>query len=329
MSNWQQELSNGFKDVHELLRFLNIPEDFGSSQSQKLFKTRVPRGFAARMQKGYRDDPLLKQVMAIDDELMSDNDYVQDPLQESQFHPIPGLIHKYHNRVLWMLSGACAVNCRYCFRRHFPYAQHQTGRLGWQDILAYIAKHPEIDEVIFSGGDPLVASNDYFAELLKALHTIPHIQHVRIHSRLPIVLPSRIESSWLALWDAYPWQKVMVVHCNHPQELDESVVCAIAKLKQKGWTVFNQSVILKGVNDNVDILIQLSHRLFAIGILPYYLHVLDKVEGAQHFDVPLVEIFEIYQQLQRRLSGYLLPRLAQEIPGVPHKTLLKTETNEL
>lgn len=322
MSNWQQELSDGFRDVNELLRFLEIPHDAGSPLAQKLFKTRVPRAFAERMQKGVRSDPLLKQVLAIEEERIEDQSYEKDPLQESKYHPVPGLIHKYYNRVLWMLSGACAVNCRYCFRRHFPYSEHQTGRLGWQEILSYIHKHPEIDELIFSGGDPLIASNDFFSQLLQAVAGIPHIKHVRIHSRMPIVLPARIESAWLDIWDAYSWQKIMVVHCNHPQELDPSVDSAITMLKRKGWTVLNQSVLLQGINDDVDILVQLSHRLFSIGILPYYLHVLDKVEGAQHFDVTLQRALEIYQQLQRRLSGYLLPRLAQEIPGVPHKTLL-------
>lgn len=322
MSNWQQELKEGFKDVGELLSFLNIPQDVGSSKAQKLFKTRVPRGFALRMQKGFKDDPLLKQVMAVDDELIKDSLYAADPLQESDYHPVPGLIHKYYNRVLWILSGTCAINCRYCFRRHFPYGEHQKGRHAWAEILDYLAKHPEIDEVIFSGGDPLIVNNDYFAQVLQALSSITHIKHVRIHSRLPIVLPSRIESTWLDLWDNYSWQKIMVVHCNHPQELDESVRIAMAQLKQKGWTIFNQSVLLKGVNDDVDVLVKLSHDLFAMGILPYYLHVLDKVEGAKHFDLEIQNIFIIYQQLQRRLSGYLLPKLVQEIPGVAHKTLL-------
>ena len=222
-----------------------------------------------------------------------------------------------------ILSGACAINCRYCFRRHFPYQDNRPGKEGLDKIKNYIMSRPEIEEVILSGGDPLILNNHYFKNLLDALNQIPHLKTLRIHSRIPIVLPSRIEDNWLALLDNYAWQKVMVTHCNHAQEIDADVIASIAKLKAHDWTVLNQAVLLKGINDNLDVQVNLSKSLFVSGILPYYLHLLDLVEGAMHFDTLLTEAIELYQSMQTSLPGYLLPRLVRELPGELHKSLVQ------
>ena len=322
MSNWQQELVQGYSKVHDLLDFLQIDSALGSIDAEQLFKTKVPRRFAERMQKNNLKDPLLLQVLASVDELQSHTMYSKDPLQESEYNPIPGLIHKYFNRVLYILTGACAIHCRYCFRRHFPYQDNNPGKKGWLALKDYLKNHAEVDELILSGGDPLILSDEHLAQLLEILSDVTHLKTIRVHSRIPIVLPSRINTSWLAVWSRFPWQKVMVIHCNHPQELDDSVKDAIALLKQQGWTVLNQSVLLKDVNNDIDILVELSHKLFSYGVMPYYLHLLDKVEGAKHFDLDKKEAIFLYQQLQSRLSGYLVPKLVQEIPGVNHKTLI-------
>lgn len=323
MSNWQQELANGFKNASDLLAFLQLNDDYASLAAEKMFKTKVPVSFANRMQKKNFADPLLQQVLAQSIEMTDVAGFSEDPLQEAAFNPIPGLIHKYYNRVLLVLSGACAVNCRYCFRRHFSYQDNNPGRAGWKNIQTYLIQHPEINEVILSGGDPLLMPNQSFKTLLDLLSDVPNIQTLRIHSRIPIVLPSRIESEWLELLAGYPWKKVMVTHANHAQELNEEVGLAIERLKQKDWTVLNQAVLLAGVNDDVDIQVQLSETLFQYGVLPYYLHLLDAVKGAAHFSVELERALRIYQDMQSKLSGYLLPRLVQEIPARRHKTLVK------
>ncbi|NDH09164.1 MAG: EF-P beta-lysylation protein EpmB [Gammaproteobacteria bacterium] len=323
MSNWQEELANGFQTAAELLRYLELPAELGSKQAEIVFKTKVPRAFVNRMKKGSPCDPLLQQVLAIDAELYSSPSYRKDPLDERRFNPLPGLIHKYQSRVLLMLSGACAINCRYCFRRHFPYQDNRPGKEGLAAIHDYINARPEIDEVILSGGDPLILNNHYFKNLLDMLKPIAHIKTLRIHSRIPIVLPSRIEDSWLKLMASTHWQKVMVTHCNHPQEIDEEVKSGITRLKAHDWTVLNQAVLLKGVNDKLKVQVNLAKTLFANGILPYYLHLLDPVEGAMHFDSMALDAKTLYQQMQKFLPGYLLPRLVQELPGELHKSLVK------
>jgi EF-P beta-lysylation protein EpmB len=323
MSNWQEELANGFQTAPELLNYLELPQTLGAKRAELVFKTKVPKAFVARMKKGDRHDPLLQQVLAIDQELYSLPSYQKDPLAESRFNPVSGLIHKYQNRVLLILSGACAINCRYCFRRHFPYQDNRPGKEGLDKIKKYIMSRPEIEEVILSGGDPLILNNHYFKNVLDTLNQIPHLKTLRIHSRIPIVLPSRIEDNWLALLDSYAWQKVMVTHCNHAQEIDADVKASIAKLKAHDWTIFNQAVLLKGINDDLDVQVNLAKSLFSSGILPYYLHLLDLVEGAMHFDTLLAEAIELYQSMQKSLPGYLLPRLVRELPGKLHKSLVQ------
>ena len=323
MANWQEELSTGFKNAADLLAFLDLESNWANGDAEKSFKTKVPLSFAKRIQKGHLNDPILKQVLAVSEEMVDVTGFVEDALEESNYNPLPGLIHKYPNRVLLVLSGACAVHCRYCFRRHFPYEDNNPGRAGWSAIQSYLLEHSEINEVILSGGDPLLMPNQSFKTFLDLLSSVPHIKTLRIHSRIPIVLPSRIEEEWLSLLNAYPWQKVMVMHANHANELNHEVAEAISKLRQYGWTTLNQAVLLAGVNDDVDSLVDLSQALFLHGILPYYLHLLDTVKGTAHFFVTQEKALQLFQRMQTRLPGYLVPRLVQEKPGLLHKTLVK------
>lgn len=320
--SWQKNLAQGFASSAELLSFLEISLPINSLQAEKQFKTRVPRGFAARMQKGNLHDPLLRQVLAIDSELDTVSGYTNDPLQEMQSNIIPGLIHKYQGRVLLILSGACAINCRYCFRRHFPYEDNNPGQLGLQDALNYIRKHPDIHEVILSGGDPLLLKDSRLNVLLQELDTIEHLTTLRIHSRIPVVLPMRINADFIKTLHSTRLKKVMVLHSNHPNEIDESVQYACLLLKQAGVLLLNQSVLLAGVNDDAAVLASLSRRLFACDVLPYYLHLLDNVNGAAHFSIEIDQALSIYHELQRLLPGYLVPKLAREDALAKNKTLL-------
>ena len=322
MPCWQKKLAQGFSSAAELLKFLQLPVTLADDLAQKQFKTRVPRGFAARMQPGNRYDPLLLQVLPVSDELNITDGFISDPLVEAAVIPLSGLIHKYHGRVLLTVAGACAVNCRYCFRRHFPYQENNPGRGGWQQALDYISNDSCIHEVILSGGDPLLAKDNVLAALFTQLAEIPHLHTLRIHTRIPIVLPERINESFINLMTVNRLHKVVVLHSNHPQELDANVSEACAALRAAGCHLLNQSVLLAGINDNVTILAALSERLFACGVLPYYLHLLDKVQGAAHFDVPLNDAVAIFRQLQGLLPGYLVPRLAREDAGKQSKTLI-------
>ncbi len=319
---WQKKLAEGFSSATELLDFLQLPSSLASDLAETQFKTRVPRGFAARMQPGNPCDPLLLQILAVGKELDVTNGFSPDPLAEAAVIPVSGLIQKYHGRVLLTLTGSCAVNCRYCFRRHFPYQDNNPGRSGWQHALDYIANDPRIHEVILSGGDPLLAKDNVLAELFTQLAAIPHLRTLRIHTRIPVVLPERINASFISLLVSSRLHKVVVLHSNHPQELDSHVSEACAALRQIGCHLLNQSVLLSGINDNAEILAALSERLFSFGVLPYYLHLLDKVQGAAHFDVALNDALAIFQQLQRLLPGYLVPRLAREEAGKKNKTLI-------
>lgn len=320
--NWQKILAQGFHSSTDLLHFLELSAEEDLFTVEKKFATRVPLGFARRMQKGNARDPLLLQVLATEKENISSVDYVLDPLEERAHNPKPGLIHKYQGRILLTLTGACAINCRYCFRRHFPYTDNNPGRAGWKAVLDYVAKDSGIHEIILSGGDPLLVNDTIFAEFLEQIAEISHIHTLRIHSRIPIVLPERITEPFLALLSATRLHKVIVMHCNHAQELDAEIDSVCKKLRLAGCHLLNQSVLLAGINDCAETLAALSNRLFSAQILPYYLHLLDKVEGAMHFDLPLEKAREIYRQLQMQVPGYLLPRLVREEPGKASKTLI-------
>lgn len=320
-SDWTEYLATAVSDPIQLLTLLNLPLEPYQQHlaARRLFAMRVPMPFINKMEKGNANDPLFLQVMTDAAEFLQTPGFVKDPLQE-QDNAIPNLLHKYHNRVLLMVKGGCAVNCRYCFRRHFPYEDNPGNKANWRKALDYIAQHSEIEEVIFSGGDPLMAKDRELAWLLEQLNQIPHLKTVRIHSRLPVVIPQRITPELCRSLADSPLNKVLVLHINHANEIDELLSRQLQPLKQAGVTLLNQSVLLKGINDNAHILKALNDKLFATGILPYYLHLLDKVEGASHFWIDDERALAIYRQLITLSSGYLVPKLAREIAGEKSKT---------
>ena len=321
VANWTDYLNTAISDPVKLLEYLELPlENYQEDlAARRLFAMRVPLPFVQKMKKGDPNDPLFLQVMTNQAEFISAAGFVKDPLQE-QDNPIPNLLHKYHNRVLLMVKGGCAINCRYCFRRHFPYADNPGNKKNWAQALAYIQQHPEIEEVIFSGGDPLMAKDHEIAWLINELEKITHLKTVRIHTRLPVVIPQRITDTLLHTLANSPLNKVMVLHINHANEIDHILAHYLAALKHAGVTLLNQSVLLKGINDNPRTLKQLSDKLFTNGVLPYYLHLLDKVEGASHFWLDDQTALAIYRQLVASSSGYLVPKLAREIAGEKSKT---------
>ncbi|WP_404810857.1 EF-P beta-lysylation protein EpmB [Actinobacillus pleuropneumoniae] len=320
---WLVELAQAFNDPITLLEHLELnPKEFETAiTAHKLFALRVPRPFVEKMQKGDKNDPLFLQAMSAAEEFVQVEGFVKDPLEE-QHSPAPNILHKYHNRLLFMIKNSCAINCRYCFRRHFPYDDVKSGKAVWQQGLDYIAAHTELEEVIFSGGDPLMAKDSELDWLISALEQIPHIKTLRIHTRLPVVIPSRITEQLCDRLSKSRLKVVMVTHINHPNEVDEVLADKLNQLRQANVVLLNQSVLLKGVNDNAQILKALSNKLFESGVLPYYLHLLDKVEGASHFFIEDRQAAEIYKELQRITSGYLVPKLAREIAREPNKTLM-------
>jgi EF-P beta-lysylation protein EpmB len=322
-SNWQKELAMSFSDPVLLLKYLELPlEDFTDDiKARQLFPMRVPRPFAARMQKGNPLDPLFMQVFTSRKEFDTAQGFSTDPLQE-QNNKQSGILHKYHNRLLLLVRGGCAVNCRYCFRRHFPYSDNHLNKQQWQQALDYIVTNPQIDEVIYSGGDPLMAKDDFLAWLTIQVEAIPHIKRLRIHTRLPVVIPSRITTELISWFTQTRLKPVMVLHVNHANEIDTGLAKSMQKLKQAGVTLLNQAVLLKGINDKADQQIALNEGLFEIGVMPYYLHVLDKVQGAEHFDSPDSKAKELMRELIKRQPGYLVPKLVREIGGQPGKTPL-------
>jgi len=319
--SWQHALTNAITEPSELIKLLELDEALipKAHLAAITFPLKVPRGFVARMKKGDVNDPLLQQVLPLAAELETHAGYETDPLREKQFNPIPGLLHKYPSRVLLTPIGACGINCRYCFRRHFAYEDNNPGSAGWEKAIDYIAKDPAISEVILSGGDPLVANDSTLASLTQKLIHIPHIKRLRIHTRMLIVLPERITEELITAITHPTIKTILVTHCNHPQEINSEVVLAAQKLKKAGVILLNQTVLLKGINDHVDILAALSEALFSADILPYYLHILDKVQGAAHFDLALQTARTLHQGLIERLSGYLVPKLVCEQPGAPAK----------
>lgn len=321
---WQSQLARAITGPAELLAAVGLGEEWlpAAQAAARLFPLRVPRGFVARMRKGDPHDPLLRQVLPLAEECLTAEGFGADPVGDLAAMAVPGLLHKYQARVLLTVTGACAVHCRYCFRRHFPYADANPAADRWQAALEYIAGDDSITEVILSGGDPLVLSDRRLAELVRQLEAIPHLRRLRLHTRLPIVLPERVNDELLAWLGDTRLKPVIVVHANHAQELDGPVRAALARLKAAGAELLNQSVLLRGVNDGADALVDLSEALFDAGTLPYYLHLLDKVQGAAHFEVDESVARRLMQELQARLPGYLVPRLVREVPGGPGKLAL-------
>ena len=321
--DWKAELSQTINSTSELLEHLNLSKE-GLSDAQKAaadFPLKVPKSFVARMKSGNPTDPLLTQVLPSRAELDSSAGYTKDPLKESHYNPVPGIVHKYYNRVLLIVSPNCAINCRYCFRRHFPYQDNQLSKQQWQKTLEYIRNKPEINEVIYSGGDPLAANDHFLSWLTIQIEAIGHIKRLRIHSRLPTVIPSRIDNQLLTWLSATRLKTIMVLHINHANEIDSSVSSAVKKLLEVGVQILNQTVLLRGINDNPSALVELSEKLFDNQIMPYYLHLLDPVEGASHFDIPYAQALDLYQRIQSELPGYLVPKLVRDKPGERFKTI--------
>jgi EF-P beta-lysylation protein EpmB len=321
---WQQLLADAVTSPAELLALLELdpaqlPAAIAASEQ---FPLRVPRSFVARMRRGDPRDPLLLQVLPVAAELARVAGFGTDPVGDMDSRAVAGLLHKYEGRALVIATGACAVHCRYCFRRHFPYADESALGGGWQQALDHLRADVSINEVILSGGDPWSLSDRRLMQLTDALQTLPHIRRLRIHTRYPIVLPERVDSGLLSWLSGLSLQKIVVLHANHERELDGSVMRACHDLAAAGATLLNQSVLLKDINDSVDALAQLSERLFAMQVLPYYLHVLDRVAGAAHFEVDETAARELHAGLLARLPGYLVPRLVREIAGNSSKTPL-------
>ena len=323
-ADWQRELALAIRDPVELLHALGLDPALaeGAAAAHGQFPLRVPRGYLARMRPGDPDDPLLRQVLPLGLEMAPAAGFGADPVGDLEAAQGAGILHKYQGRVLLVATGACAIHCRYCFRRHFPYADASAGADRWQAALAYLAARPEVSEVILSGGDPLLLSDRRLRVLVDGLQAIPQLKRLRIHSRLPVVLPQRIDNALLDWLCEGRLQPVMVIHANHAIELDRSVAQAVGRLRARGVSVLNQTVLLRAVNDTTASLAALSERLFAIGALPYYLHLLDKVQGAAHFEVTIDRARELAAELAATLPGYLVPKLVQERAGEPNKTLL-------
>ena len=317
---WQEQLSRAVRSVDELLQLLQIDPELAKIRPlQSDFPLRVPYGFIQRMAKGDSRDPLLLQVLPLAREAEEVAGFERDPLDEVDAMPTPGLLHKYQGRALLTMTGACAIHCRYCFRRHFPYTDANPVTGHWQPAIKYLEQHPDISELILSGGDPLTLTDTRLHSLTEQLENLAHMRTLRIHTRLPIVLPERIDSGLLSWIKSQTLKVVFVVHCNHPNEIDHSVTAALEKLAAAGVTLLNQSVLLRDINDSAATLARLSECLFAAGVLPYYLHQMDRVKGAAHFEVGVERAREIMTRLRATLPGYLLPRLVQEIPGMPGK----------
>ena len=316
-NNWRKALSQAVRNPAELLELLALPPELlpAAQQAAAQFPLRVPRSYVARMQKGDPADPLLRQVLPLGDELIAAERFSADPVGDLDAMAIPGLLHKYTGRVLLITTAACGVHCRYCFRRHFPYGEANAASQDWQAALDYIAADPSIHEVILSGGDPLSLSDQRLSQLVAQLAAIPHLLRLRLHTRQVIVLPQRVDAELLAWLDACRLQTVIVVHANHANEINQEVTAALLQLKNAGVSLLNQSVLLKGVNDDVQVLARLSERLFAAQVLPYYLHQLDRVEGARHFEVSDKRALKLVTELRAHLPGYLVPRLVRELAG--------------
>lgn len=314
---WQQRWREAIRDPRELLRQLGLdPVELGvSDEAAGQFAVRVPQGFAARMRHGDRHDPLLRQVLPITDELKIVPGFSLDAVGDGAAKKATGVIQKYRGRALLVTTGSCAINCRYCFRRHFDYGTENAAREGWRDAVDAIAQDPDIDEVILSGGDPLSLATHKLVELTQALRQIPHLRRLRIHSRLPVVLPERVDEELVQWLGSLPWPVAFVIHANHANEFDASVDAAMARLREAGATLLNQAVLLRGVNDSIEALQALSERSFAAGVLPYYLYQVDRVEGVAHFEVDDNTAKDLHAQLTARLSGYLVPKLVREISG--------------
>jgi len=323
-SDWKSQLRDAYRDAKQLLNALSIDADTVnlSHTATELFPFLVTRAYAQRMRPGDPHDPLLRQVLPITNETMIRDGYVDDPVGEHSLLGNSSLIQKYHGRGLLMVTAACAINCRYCFRRAFPYSEIIGGKR-LKQAIRLIAEDTSLTEIILSGGDPLIIDDEQLAAIFGELNAIPHIKRIRIHTRLPIVLPDRINNALLDILASSDRSTVIVVHVNHPHELDGNTKDALRRSRAAGVTLLNQSVLLRGINDNADVLSTLSNELFSAGVMPYYINLLDRVSGTAHFEVNEEKASSLEQALIARLPGYLLPKFVREIPGAPAKLALR------
>jgi EF-P beta-lysylation protein EpmB len=323
-ASWQEAVKDAVRDPGELCRLLGLPSQLAAAAAQSAgdFPLFVPREYLARMRFGDPGDPLLRQVLPLEEERSSVPGFAPDPVGDRAATRSPGLLHKYHSRVLMVTTGACAVHCRYCFRRHFPYELGPKSPVEWSAALEEIADDSTIREVILSGGDPLMLVDSQLAALARGLAAIPHLKRLRVHTRLPIMIPSRVTDELLDWLCGTRLTPIVVVHANHARELAGGAVRALAKLSDAGIPLLNQAVLLRGVNDDLDTLVELCERLVDLRVMPYYLHQLDRVSGAAHFEVPEARGLELVEQLRARLPGYAVPRYVREIAGASGKTIL-------
>ena len=320
-NDWKKQLSEAISSPTELLQQLDLTHLLTEQiQEETNFRLRVPQAYVNKMKKGDANDPLLLQVLPT----LAENELTGnvDPVGDLNAMPSPGLLHKYHGRALIISTAACAIHCRYCFRRHFPYSDAQALSSQWPATLEYLKQHPEIKEVILSGGDPLVLDDNKLAAVCNDLETIPHLKWLRIHTRLPVVLPSRITPALLEWMQHSRFRITMVIHANHANELGDDEMIALQKLQNANITLLNQSVLLRNINDNSSTLIDLSQRLHDCAIVPYYLHMLDPVKGGLHFDVAREKAGKIIENMRTKLPGYLVPRLVIEEKGKSSKTAI-------
>lgn len=319
---WQQELSEGINNIHELYHFLNIQPPIHQTLPSINFPVRIPREFAERMEKGNLNDPLLKQVLPVNDENLIPPGYTSDPVGDLNAMLETGVIHKYHGRVLLITTGSCAINCRYCFRRNFPYSDFQLGTKKISQALQYIQNDKSISEVILSGGDPLLLNDQKLFSLLHQITQIESIKRIRIHSRIPVVLPSRITTSFCNRLSSINRPVIIVTHFNHKNEFNQRVKTACNDLKNCNITLLNQSVLLKDINDTPEDLLQLCEKLFEFGIMPYYLHLLDRAIGTSHFEVDQKSAILLMNEIKKQLPGYLVPKLVKEQAGTANKIII-------
>lgn len=323
IADWRQAVREAVRDPGELCRLLDLPAPSeAAARRVSGFPLFVPRGFLSRMRPGDPHDPLLRQVLPLEDELAVSPGFAADPVDDAGATLSPGLLQKYAGRVLMVTTGACAVHCRYCFRRHFPYSTAPRSPAAWQPAIDQIAADPSIHEVLLSGGDPLTLVDRHLARLAEMLAEIPHLRRLRVHTRLPIVIPERVCPELISWLRGTRLTPIMVVHANHPREIDNSVAAALSRLVEAGIPVLNQAVLLRGVNDDVESLAALCERLVDLRVMTYYLHQLDRVAGAAHFEVPEAKGRDLVEQLRQRLPGYAVPRYVRETPGELFKLVL-------
>jgi EF-P beta-lysylation protein EpmB len=322
LGSWQHQMKTAIRDLAGLRKMLGLPEDSNASTAESVFSVFAPLAFVGRIERGNAADPLLLQLLPRSLEDTSPDHFSVDPLLESNAKLGTGVLKKYAHRALMIVTGACAIHCRYCFRRQFPYQDHTAIADDWKDAVDAIAVDSTIHEVILSGGDPLTVVDARLESLVDRIAEIQHVRRLRIHTRLPIMIPSRVTDALVGMLSRTRLEVVVVIHSNHAREIDGDVAEAMKRLTSAGAILLNQSVLLAGVNDDAGTLIQLSNRLLATGVLPYYLHQLDQVIGTSHFEVPVAQGIAIVEEMRTLLPGFAVPRYVQEIPGRLSKTVL-------